>query len=141
MFGLDFQRLSSPLPLSPMVFVSTLYRTRTCDRRIRNPLLYPAELRERVYLESDPDESRTRDPYIKSVMLYQLSYRIFLVFIKLGLLTDCSLNESRRSFHPDKFLVLKDADVSRWLHLGNPHTYSVKLSALPWFSKCGPWGT
>ena len=31
------------------------------------------------YFESDPDEARTRDPNIKSVVLYQLSYRIDLI--------------------------------------------------------------
>ena len=31
------------------------------------------------YFESDPDEARTRDPDIKSVVLYQLSYRIDLI--------------------------------------------------------------
>ncbi len=31
-----------------MIYGSTPYRTRTCDPRIRNPLLYPAELREQI---------------------------------------------------------------------------------------------
>ena len=51
-----------------------------------------------LYIESDPDEARTRDPNIKSVVLYLLSYRI-----DLWLLTVCLLNMSGRSFHQSCF--------------------------------------
>ena len=59
-------------------------RIRTCDLKIRSLLLYPAELRargRRKYVRRSTgredgagDGSRTRDPQLGRLMLYQLSY-------------------------------------------------------------------
>ena len=56
----------------PQVERSLPGRIRTCDPRIRNPVLYPAELRK----ESDGTRTRTWDKRINSPLLYQLSYAV-----------------------------------------------------------------
>ncbi len=51
----------------------TSYRIRTCDPRLRRPMLYPAELRTRKE-NGAGNETRTRDIHVGNVVLYQLSY-------------------------------------------------------------------
>ncbi len=57
---------------------------------------------------SDPAGTRTQDPYIKSVLLYQLSYRIFIN--PSGFLKECK-NRLKR-FCSKLFWILKNTSVS-----------------------------
>ena len=74
-------------------------RIRTCDLKIRSLLLYPAELRAhgkasiRKGRDGAGDGSRTRDPQLGRLMLYQLSYsrpRRLVGTARFELATPCS---------------------------------------------------
>ena len=60
-------------------FQLLLSRTRTAHF-LNAPFFERAQAHSSYAFFSDPDEARTRDPHIKSVVLYQLSYEVIPYF-------------------------------------------------------------
>jgi hypothetical protein len=72
--------------ITPSEFVILWYILYSMYQRKTPQMLYLqgfwANLVKFVFTKSDPAGTRTQDPYIKSVMLYQLSYGILPLFLK-----------------------------------------------------------
>ncbi len=68
-------------------------------------------------MKSDPAGARTRDPYIKSVMLYRLSY---------GIVTLLKMSIGSRGIFPQIFHFLKERSCFRGANIHLPFPFAKK---------------
>jgi hypothetical protein len=64
---------------------------------------------------SDPAGIRTQDPYIKSVLLYQLSYGIDLFLVPISQVRPCFLKDHCRNWTANLRDPLENAKITAFL--------------------------